>query len=129
MEKKLLLTEKRLTNFEKIENPWEITFQDMSLVLKNGKSIVDNVNGVIRHSRTTALMGASGAGKTSLLTLLNGKAHYGDIKGKVLINNQAVNSLSEYAAYIGFVPQEDIMYEDLTVEQNLRYQMLLFHKE
>ena len=63
-------------------------------------------------------MGGSGTGKTTLLSLLNGS-----IKpqgGSITING---HDISEPAAkdLIGFVPQDDLLIEELTVYQNLWY--------
>jgi ABC-type multidrug transport system ATPase subunit len=38
-------------------------------------------------------------------------------------NNNNNKSLKDYREYVGFVPQEDIMLRELTVEENI-YQML-----
>lgn len=55
-----------------------------------------------------------------LLNALCGRAYYGKTSGKVKINgNDAL--IEEHKAVIGFVPQDDIVYPDLTVKENLLY--------
>jgi len=63
-------------------------------------------------------MGGSGSGKSSLLNALCGRAFYGKITGKVSINGND-SKIEYHKSSIGFVPQEDIVYADLTVRENL----------
>ena len=64
--------------------------------------------------------GGSGAGKTSLLNSLCGRAYYGTVSGKVIINGQEAN-IDEFTDIMGFVPQDDIVFAELTVRENLIY--------
>lgn len=69
------------------------------------------------HSGTLlAIMGGSGTGKSTLLSLLNGSLH--PQEGKITING---HDIQEPAAksLIGYVPQDDLLIEELTVYQNL----------
>ncbi len=65
-----------------------------------------------------AIMGGSGTGKTTLLSLLNGTLH--PQSGKITINGHSIDE-PQTKALIGFVPQDDLLIEDLTVYQNLYY--------
>ena len=70
--------------------------------------------------RLVGIMGASGAGKSTLLNVLNGSSK--PSKGEVLING--VNVYSDKAkieGIIGYVSQDDLLIEELTVFQNLYY--------
>ena len=62
--------------------------------------------------------GGSGAGKTSLLNALCGRAHYGVVSGEVVINGQKAK-IEDNIGAMGFVPQDDIVYAELTVRENL----------
>ena len=65
-------------------------------------------------------MGGSGAGKSTLLNILNGSN--APSKGNVLINGINLHRESEkLEGIIGNIPQDDLLFEDLTVEQNLFY--------
>jgi ABC-type multidrug transport system ATPase subunit len=67
-----------------------------------------------------ALMGASGAGKSTLLHVLNGNEK--PTQGQVLINGIDIHRNPEkIEGVIGFVPQDDLLIEDLTVYQNLYF--------
>jgi ABC-type multidrug transport system ATPase subunit len=50
-----------------------IEFKNMSLTLKNGTSVMDGVNGSFKPGRLCAVMGPSGAGKTTIINLVTGK--------------------------------------------------------
>src|SRR5258708_3156406 len=65
-------------------------------------------------------MGASGAGKSTLLHVLNGNEK--PSKGQVLINGIDIHrEPGKIEGVIGFVPQDDLLIEDLTVYQNLYF--------
>lgn len=97
----------------------EITFEDLSLFLKgSGKKILCNVTGKLSPGRVTAVMGPSGAGKTTFLNALAGKAYSSTTTGDILINGRP-DPISCYKKIIGFVPQDDIVHGNLTVEENL----------
>jgi ABC-type multidrug transport system ATPase subunit len=67
-----------------------------------------------------ALMGGSGTGKSTLLNVLNGTEE--PTSGEVLINGINIYAEPEkIEGIIGFVPQDDLLIEDLTVYQNLYY--------
>ncbi len=98
----------------------DLCFKDLSLSIKLGKkkvSVVDKVTGRIRGKTMTALMGGSGAGKTSLLNSLCGRAHYGETTGKIYLNGHETE-IQKHVDCIGFVPQDDIVYPELTVREN-----------
>jgi ABC-type multidrug transport system ATPase subunit len=65
-------------------------------------------------------MGPSGSGKTTFLSTLSGRASYGEQLGKIFIN-EVEESIAKYRGMFGFVPQEDTMIRQLSVEQVLRH--------
>ncbi|KAK4403895.1 ABC transporter G family member 28 [Sesamum angolense] len=99
--------------------PVEIAFRDLTVTLKQKKKhLLRSVTGEIRPGRITALMGPSGAGKTTLLSALAGKTVGCSITGLVLINGKG-ESIRSYKKIVGFVPQDDIVHGNLTVEENI----------
>uniref|UniRef100_A0A1J3IYZ1 ABC transporter G family member 24 n=1 Tax=Noccaea caerulescens TaxID=107243 RepID=A0A1J3IYZ1_NOCCA len=97
----------------------ELSFTDLTLTLKsNGKHLLRCVTGSMKPGRITAVMGPSGAGKTSLLSALAGKAVGCKLSGLILINGKQL-SIHSYKKIIGFVPQDDVVHGNLTVEENL----------
>jgi ABC-type multidrug transport system ATPase subunit/pSer/pThr/pTyr-binding forkhead associated (FHA) protein len=84
------------------------------------KCLLDNVSLTIRPGEFVGLMGPSGAGKTTLMNALNG--YTPPAAGRVLLNGQDLyEHYSQFASYIGYVPQDDIIHRDLTVGQALYY--------
>ncbi|KAJ3212076.1 hypothetical protein HDU67_004082 [Dinochytrium kinnereticum] len=103
---------------EKDDLRMDFKFEDLGLKLKDGKVVLRGVTGMIRSRRLTAIMGPSGAGKTTFMNVLMGKvARTG---GKLIINGQEAE-MSKYKKIIGYVPQEDIMLRELTVKENIKH--------
>ncbi len=71
------------------------------------------------NGRLVGIMGGSGSGKSTLLGILNGTLQ--PASGEVLLNGCNIHSEPEAVeGVIGFVPQDDLLFEDLTVYENLR---------
>ncbi|KAL8166850.1 hypothetical protein V2J09_008349 [Rumex salicifolius] len=99
--------------------PIEVAFKEVTLTLKGKKKcLLQSLTGKIRPGRIAAVMGPSGAGKTTLLSALAGKATGCTRSGLILINGKDV-SIHSYRKIVGFVPQDDIVHGNLTVEENL----------
>ncbi|KAI7982161.1 ABC transporter G family member 28 [Camellia lanceoleosa] len=97
----------------------EVAFKDLTLTLKGkNKHLLRCVTGKILPGRVSAVMGPSGAGKTTFLSALAGKATGCTMSGMVIINGK-VESILSYKKIIGFVPQDDVVHGNLTVEENL----------
>lgn len=97
----------------------EVAFKDLSITLKGkNKHLLRCVTGKLSPGRVSAVMGPSGAGKTTFLTALTGKAPGCTMSGMILVNGK-VESIQSYKKIIGFVPQDDIVHGNLTVEENL----------
>lgn len=70
--------------------------------------------------RLVGIMGISGSGKSTLLNVISGMNK--PTKGNVYINNIDIyENPASIQGLIGFVAQDDILYEDLTVYENLFY--------
>ncbi|RDX94785.1 putative white-brown complex-like protein 30, partial [Mucuna pruriens] len=99
----------------------EVAFKDLTLTLKGKrKHLLRCVSGKLMPGRVSAVMGPSGAGKTTFLSALAGKARGCTMTGSILINGKS-ESIHCYQKIIGFVPQDDIVHGNLTVEENLRF--------
>ncbi len=88
------------------------------------KTLIDNVNISIKPGELVALVGGSGAGKSTLMDCLNGFRRA--TGGQVLVNGD--DFYANYKAYksiLGYVPQQDIVYDTLTVEEMLDYAAML----
>jgi len=86
----------------------------------NGVILLNDISLVIPPRKFVALVGGSGAGKSTLMDALNGLRPAHD--GKVFYNGQDYyRSLAAFSTQLGYVPQDDIVHRDLTVERALYY--------
>ncbi|KAH0537503.1 hypothetical protein FGG08_005721 [Glutinoglossum americanum] len=103
--------------------PVSLAFENVSYQL-NGKQILSGVLGVANPGQLTAIMGASGAGKTTFLDILARKNKRGVVEGDFYVNGEKVSD-NEYRSVIGFVDQEDTMLPTLTVHETILTSALL----
>ncbi|KAK3256148.1 hypothetical protein CYMTET_34700, partial [Cymbomonas tetramitiformis] len=103
--------------FPIISSPINIKFRNLSLTIGDNM-VLNKVCGEYRAGRMVAVMGPSGCGKSTLLNTLCGKATYGERTGKVTINKKKAD-VTLLKSVMGFVPQDDTVYGDLTVLENL----------
>ncbi|MCH8233361.1 MAG: ATP-binding cassette domain-containing protein [Bacteroidetes bacterium] len=102
------------------ENPISFKASDIFFKFPNGNLGLRDINISEKSGRLVGLMGASGAGKSTLLNVLNGTEK--PTQGIVRINSIDIHREKEKTkGIIGFVPQDDLLIEDLTVYQNLYY--------
>ena len=86
----------------------------------NGKIGLHECSFEIPSKTMLAVMGPSGCGKSTLLKALNGDAP--PSSGRVYISGLELNENYDYLkTQIGYVPQDDIVHRELTVEQSLYY--------
>jgi len=111
-----------LGQFKKPGSVARSTFEarSISYQFKNGKLGLRDVSINEESGNLIALMGASGAGKSTLLHVLNGTERPSE--GHVLLNTIDIHSNpGKVEGVFGFVPQDDLLMEDLTVYQNLYF--------
>ena len=102
------------------ENRFSFEFEDLGLQLKGKtKFVLKGVTGSIKHSSMVAVMGPSGAGKTSFMNAVTGRAYYANRTGVLRINGRDDVTMQDVAGHVGFVPQDDIVHDDLTVFENI----------
>jgi len=95
-----------------------LVLQDVGFSIKQ-KNILTNINAVIPPGELIALMGPSGAGKTSLLNVISGRAK-GDVHGDLKINGRKISkNLMKRSAKL--VPQLDNLNPVLTARETLDY--------
>lgn len=87
---------------------------------RNGTIGIRDVKIAEGPGKLIGIMGASGAGKTTLLNILAGLEKPG--KGTIKINGFDIHAdKSKVEGVIGYVAQDDLLIEELTVYQNLYY--------
>ncbi|MDF1550886.1 MAG: ATP-binding cassette domain-containing protein, partial [Bacteroidales bacterium] len=96
------------------------TAENISFHFKNSKNGIQNFSFTEESGNLMGIMGGSGVGKSTLLNVLNGKLPL--ITGTITINGYDIHKEKDYLeGVIGYVPQDDLLIEELTVYQNLYY--------
>ncbi len=94
--------------------------EHLSYSFPDGTPAITDVSFAASEGNMIGIMGASGSGKTTLLNLLTGLIS--PASGEVRINGISIHSEDERLdGVIGYVPQDDLLVEDLTVFENLWY--------
>ncbi|MFY0606936.1 MAG: ATP-binding cassette domain-containing protein [Cyclobacteriaceae bacterium] len=116
--------------FSTVSSEHHITFtaRNVSFKFPNGKLGLRNINIEEETGKLIALMGGSGAGKSTLLNVLNGNETPSE--GTVKINAVDIHQdKKKIEGVIGYVPQDDLLIEELSVSDNLYYAAKLCFKE
>ncbi len=87
---------------------------------KSGRAGLQNVSIAETGGKLIGVMGGSGSGKSTLLNVLNGTEK--PSSGRVLVNGINIHDHPEKVeGVVGFIPQDDLLMDDLTVYENLYY--------
>lgn len=111
-----------VSHFFKRKESREIRYvaENIEFVFPNGYKGLQNLNFLETSGKMVGIMGASGAGKSTLLNILNGIET--PTNGKITINGVDLHRESgKLEGVIGFVSQDDLLMEELSVFQNLFY--------
>jgi ABC-type multidrug transport system ATPase subunit/uncharacterized tellurite resistance protein B-like protein len=107
-------------NIDRIKTRITFEAENISYKFSNGNIGLQPMSFSEESGKMIGIMGASGAGKSTLLNVLNGS--YKPTGGEVLINGINIHEESEkIEGIIGYVSQDDLLIEELTVFQNLYY--------
>ncbi|MER6675303.1 ABC transporter ATP-binding protein [Streptomyces sp. NPDC000983] len=99
-----------------------VTFQDVGLAYDGGRAAVRDFDLSVAPGETIALVGASGAGKSTVLNLVIGFIR--PTSGRILLDGTDMNTLDlrTYRRFVSVVPQESILF-DGTIRENVAYGM------
>ncbi|CAK9113129.1 unnamed protein product [Durusdinium trenchii] len=103
-----------------------LQFQNIHCTVKSDAGLVtvlDDINGSFEAGHLSAIMGPSGSGKTTFIDVLTGKKRSDKkwtVRGDILINGKE-QSIESLKPVIGFVPQDDVVHEGLTVRENIKF--------
>eukprot|EP00522_Entomoneis_paludosa_P007380 CAMPEP_0172455684 /NCGR_PEP_ID=MMETSP1065-20121228/12192_1 /TAXON_ID=265537 /ORGANISM="Amphiprora paludosa, Strain CCMP125" /LENGTH=1539 /DNA_ID=CAMNT_0013208153 /DNA_START=180 /DNA_END=4799 /DNA_ORIENTATION=- len=86
----------------------------------NKLRLLNNVNGLFRPGRMVALMGTSGAGKTTLMDVLALRKRTGEISGDIRLNGWPQDPIS-FRRASGYVEQFDVQSPELTVKETVLF--------
>ncbi|MBC5645733.1 ATP-binding cassette domain-containing protein [Parabacteroides sp. BX2] len=90
--------------------------RDLNFTFKNSTNGLHNFSFNLESGQLVAIMGGSGVGKSTLLGIMNGNIRPDE--GTITVNGYPLDA-PEARQLIGFVPQDDLLIEELTVYQNL----------
>jgi len=115
--------------FEEVAIGWENVTKHISVDAKKGKKgnkemrcILRGLSGQVLPGEIMAIMGPSGSGKTSLLNCLAGRSFLG-VEGKITLNGVPFHK--SFKRILGYVMQEDLFFDHLTVREQIEYTALL----
>ena len=101
---------------------------DVQYKFKTGDIGIRDINFSVDHGKLVGIMGASGSGKTTMVNTLSGITT--PSQGNVKINGIDLHhNKGELEGVIGYIPQDDLLIEELTVFQNLYYNAKLCFKD
>ena len=97
-----------------------IAFEDLSFAHQGRDTLLDQVNIVFEKGKTTALVGPSGAGKTTIINLILGL--FQPTNGRITLDGVPLTEyeLASWLGRIGFVSQEPFIYNS-TVADNIAF--------
>ncbi|HYH71393.1 MAG TPA: ABC transporter ATP-binding protein/permease [Methyloceanibacter sp.] len=97
-----------------------IEFKNVSFAYDPERPVLNNVSFEVPAGKMVAIVGASGAGKSTISRILF--RFYEVSGGKVLIDGQDIRDVTQESlrAAIGMVPQDTVLFND-TIEYNIRY--------
>lgn len=98
----------------------EVIFDEVSFAYEKSGETIKNVNLQVRAGENVALVGPTGAGKTTLINLL--ARFYDPNSGKILIDGHDIQQVkrSSLRSHMGFVLQDSYLFQG-TVRENIRY--------
>ena len=94
----------------------EFCGRDINFRFPHSDNGIHDLSFNLQSGELLAVMGGSGTGKSTLFSILNGLQH--PQEGKITINGHDISE-TEVKNLIGYVPQDDLLIEELTVYQNL----------
>lgn len=108
-------SQKKLETFDN-----EITFENISFGYTEDEKIIDNFSLTVKKGEKIAIIGETGAGKTTIIKLLT--RLYDINSGEIKIDGININEYDKHSlrSYMGMVLQETWLFSD-TIKENLRY--------
>jgi ATP-binding cassette subfamily B protein len=98
----------------------KIVFQNVCFAYTQERPILENISFTIEPGQTCAIVGASGAGKSTIVSLL--LRFFDPTGGKILIDGQNIRSVTQASlrSFMGVVPQDTVLFNN-TIRYNIRY--------
>lgn len=112
---------------EEVKTRISFNVKDLEYRFKNGETGIRQISFSSQQGNLIGIMGASGSGKTTLLNTLTGI--FKPSSGEVIVNGINLHKdKDDLKGVIGYIPQDDLLIEELTVFENLYYNVKLCFK-
>ncbi|MEK5109475.1 ABC transporter ATP-binding protein [Cytobacillus sp. FSL K6-0129] len=120
-EKDELTSEKDKQMLENVNG--EVIFDNVSFTYGEDREILSHIYIEARPGETVALVGPTGAGKTTIIQLIS--RFYEVSKGRILLDDRDISTIHKESlrSYMGFVLQDSFLFQG-TVKDNIRYSHL-----
>lgn len=98
----------------------DVTFENVTFAYEEGKDVLKNVSFTVKAGESVALVGPTGAGKSTIVNLISRFYNVG--KGRVLIDGQDISKvkLQSLRSQMGIMLQDSFIFSG-TIEDNIRY--------
>lgn len=98
----------------------EVEFKNVNFAYEDGVSILKNINFKVKPGERVALVGATGAGKSTIVSLLS--RFYDVTSGEVLVDGKDISKvkLESYRSQMGIMLQDTFLFST-TIMENIRY--------
>jgi len=111
--------------YQPLTSELSLTLSFHNITCQIGKrTILHGISGVAQPGQIMAILGPSGAGKTTFLDILAGRKNTGKVTGEILLNGQ-LRDVKSWKRISGYVLQDERMLGTLTVREHLRVVALL----
>ncbi len=122
----VLATDSSIKDSEKIkklgsDKDGYIEFKDVSFKYPDAEdNVLSDISFVAKPGQTTAFIGSTGSGKSTLINLI--PRFFDATEGEVLVNGKNIKEVSQHElrAKIGYVPQKGVLFSG-TIDSNIRY--------
>jgi ATP-binding cassette subfamily B protein len=97
-----------------------LVFEDVSFHYDSAEAVLDHINLTVEPGQTVAILGSTGAGKSTLVNLV--PRFYDVTAGRILLDGVDIRQIKQdtLLSHIGIVPQESVLFSG-TVGDNIRY--------
>lgn len=99
----------------------EVEFKNVSFAYPDAESnVISDISFTAKAGQTTAIIGGTGSGKSTIVTLL--PRFYDVTEGEILVNGVNVKDMTQHElrSQIGYIPQKGLLFSG-TIESNIRF--------